>query len=321
MLPILLFLMGLALFSYPYLSDLYYRVEQKDQVANFVKGKEDLSPEEIAERMRLAQGYNDSLLNQPTKDPYVEKNREEGRRHYAKMLEIEEKIGVIQYPAVNIELPIYAGTNEDVLQHAAGHLEGTSLPIGGNSTHAVITTHSGLPNVRLFTDLHEAKVGDKFYVHNFKEILAYQVDAIDKITPDDFSKLLIVPGHDYVTLLTCTPVGINSHRLIVRGHRVPYVPAVEEQVIAENETNFRYRYLFYAAIALILFLLILIFLLRSRAKRLERRMKKLEQEKGLGVPDKPSEEAIDGAQDASSQAADGSSGEPDENSDVKGRKS
>lgn len=281
-LPILLFLMGLALFSYPYISDLYYRVEQHDQVADFDRGKEELTSEEIAERMRLALGYNDSLRNTPTEDPYLEKNRKEGRAHYAKMLEIEEKIGVIQYPALNIELPIYAGTGEDILQRAAGHLEGTSLPIGGNSTHAVITAHSGLPEVRLFTDLHDAKIGDKFYVHNFKEILAYQVDDISKISPEDFSHLLIAPGHDYVTLLTCTPVGINSHRLLVRGHRVPYVPAAEEQIIAENATNFRYRYLFYGSIALILFLLLLLFILHTRQKRLERRMKMLEAQKEQG---------------------------------------
>lgn len=258
---------GLGVILYPHFSDWYYRMDQNNQVTEFKAAKQEISAEEINERIRLAEAYNRSLQNVVDKDPYGEDNLAEGIAHYAKMLELHEKIGVIEVPTADINLPVYAGTSEDVLQKAAGHLEGTSLPIGGNSTHTVITGHSGLPQVRLFTDLHKVKRGDKFYFHNIKEVLAYQVDEIKVINPSDFSKLLIVPGHDYMTLLTCTPVGINTHRLIVRGHRVPYVQAVEEQNIEMNRTNFRYQRYFYISIAVIILLLLLIIRIKRRQKK------------------------------------------------------
>ncbi len=263
----LILIAGLAFILYPYFSDWYYRIDQNNQVTEFKAARQDISPEEINERIKLAEAYNRSLQNVVDKDPYGEDNIAKGIAHYAKMLEVHQKIGVIEVPTAAINLPVFAGTSEDVLQTAAGHLEGTSLPIGGNSTHAVITGHSGLPQVRLFTDLHKVKLGDKFYFHNVKETLAYQVDHIDVINPNDFSKLLIVPGHDYMTLLTCTPVGINTHRLIIRGHRVPYVQAVEEQNIEMNRTNFRYQRYFYIAIGVIILLLILIFRIKRKQKK------------------------------------------------------
>ena len=141
------------------------------------------------------------------------------------MLEVREMIGHIEIPKIGQDLPVYAGTSEEVLQKGVGHLEGTSLPVGGNSTHSVLTAHSGLPEATLFTELRKLEIGDKFYIHNIKEILAYQVDQIKVVEPTDFNDLLIDPGHDYVTLLTCTPLMINTHRLLVRGHRVEYVQA------------------------------------------------------------------------------------------------
>ena len=146
------------------------------------------------------------------------------------MLELRTKIGTIEIPSIDVDLPIYAGTNEEILQKGCGHLEGTSLPIGGESSHTVITAHSGLPTARLFTDLEKVEMGDKFYINYIGGVLAYQVDHIDVIDPSDFSQLLVVPGKDYATLLTCTPIMINTHRLIVRGHRVPYVPEEDDKV-------------------------------------------------------------------------------------------
>ena len=160
----------------------------------------------------------------------------------------------------------------------AGHLEGTSLPIGGNSTHSVITAHTGLPKAKLFTDLNKLEIGDKFYIHNIEGVLAYQVDQVLVIEPTDFKDLLIEPGHDYVTLLTCTPIMVNSHRLIVRGHRVDYVPAVDEASIAEHAASFMYMYLFYAAIALIVLLLLLLLYLRSKQKKIEKQLRTLKKQ-------------------------------------------
>lgn len=276
---VLIFILGFLITIYPMVSNLYYKVEANNQVMDFQEAREELDPVEVERRMKLARAFNDSLSNEIKEDPYSEEERAEGRAEYARMLEVREKIGTVQIPKIDVNIPIYAGTSEEVLQKGAGHLEGTSLPIGGNSSHTIITAHSGLPRVRLFTDMHDLVVGDKFYIQNIEGIMAYQIDKILTIEPTDFSELLIVPGHDYATLLTCTPVGINTHRLIARGHRVEYVAAVEEKFIADNIASFRYKNLFYVALVIILILLITIIYLRNKKKKVEKEIKRLNQEK------------------------------------------
>lgn len=234
---IFIFILGLAIMTYPMISNWYYRIESNNQVADYKEARDLLSDEEIQRRLRLAKIYNDNLGNVTPKDPYSEEEKHKAIENYAQMLELRTKIGVISIPSIDVELPIYAGTNEEILQKGAGHLEGTSLPIGGESTHTVITAHSGLPSARLFTDLQKVKMGEKFYIDNIGGTLAYEVDHIDVIDPSDFSQLLVVPEKDYATLLTCTPIMINTHRLIVRGHRVPYVPEVDEKVKEDKGKN------------------------------------------------------------------------------------
>lgn len=226
---IFIFILGLAILSYPLISNWYYRIEANNQVADYKEARDLLSEEEIQRRLRLAQIYNDNLGNVTPKDPYSEEEKKRAFDNYAQMLELRTKIGTIEVPSIDVDLPIYAGTNEEILQKGCGHLEGTSLPIGGESSHTVITAHSGLPSARLFTDLQKVEMGDKFYINYIGGVLAYQVDHIDVIDPSDFSQLLVVPGKDYATLLTCTPIMINTHRLIVRGHRVPYVPEEDDK--------------------------------------------------------------------------------------------
>ena len=199
---IFIFILGLGILSYPLISNWYYRIEANNQVADYKEARDLLSEEE----------------------------KKRAFDNYAQMLELRTKIGTIEIPSIDVDLPIYAGTNEEILQKGCGHLEGTSLPIGGESSHTVITAHSGLPSARLFTDLQKVEMGDKFYINYIGGVLAYQVDHIDVIDPSDFSQLLVVPGKDYATLLTCTPIMINTHRLIVRGHRVPYVPEEDDKV-------------------------------------------------------------------------------------------
>lgn len=271
----LIFLFGLSVLLYPTFSDWYYRVESNQAITDFETEKAKLADEEIEQRIALAQAYNDSLKNEITEDPYDKERIDKGIAAYARMLELRDKIGHVEIPVINVKLPVYAGTSETVLQMGVGHLEGTSLPIGGNSTHCVITAHTGLPSAKLFTDLDDLKVGDKFYFHNLKEILAYQVDNISVIEPNDFSQLLISPGHDYLTLLTCTPYMVNSHRLLVRGHRIPYIAEAEERYIAENETSFMYRYLFYIALVVIIVLLLIIRYLRKKKKKAELEMRRM----------------------------------------------
>lgn len=262
----LIFLIGALILAYPIISRFYYRIESNDQVEVFNEGKSKLDEEEIKRRIGLAKAYNDSLAGVVPEDPFAQKKQEEGKKEYARMLEVEEMIGHVEIPKINQDLPVYAGTSEDVLQNAVGHLEGTSLPIGGNNTHTVLTAHRGLPEKTLFTNLNELEIGDKFYIHNIEGTLAYQVDQIKTIEPTDFEELMISPGHDYATLLTCTPFMINSHRLIVRGHRVEYVESVDEELIKDAKTNWIFRILFFLALIIIIILLFRIRKLRKENK-------------------------------------------------------
>ncbi|MGT2934596.1 class C sortase [Streptococcus castoreus] len=221
---IVVFLIGLTILLYPQISRLYYTIDANHQSKQFDREKSTLNQADINHRIALAKAFNASLHNVNLKDPYSEEQKKAGRLEYARMLELHEQMGHVDIPEIRVDLPIYAGTTEETLSKGSGHLEGTSLPVGGKNTHTVLTSHSGLPSAKLFSDLVKLKKGDVFYIHNLKEILAYQIDQIKTIEPDDFSDLLIVPNKDYATLLTCTPIGINTHRLIVRGHRIPYVP-------------------------------------------------------------------------------------------------
>lgn len=279
---ILIFLLGFAILMYPVVSRFYYNIASNNQAREFEHAAKKLDQKEIDRRMKLAFAYNDSLTHVNLEDPYEKKRIKAGVAEYARMLEINEKIGTITIPKIGQSLPIFAGSNQEVLAKGAGHLEGTSLPVGGNSTHTVITAHSGIPDKELFSNLRQLKKGDKFYIRNIKETLAYQVDHIKVITPDNFSDLLVVPGHDYATLLTCTPIMINTHRLLVRGHRIPYKGPVDERLMTDGLLNTVYKYLFYLSLAVIALLLWLI----RRQRRKNRQMRQqqlLESESRHGI--------------------------------------
>ncbi len=264
---ILLFITGFLIASYPIISNWYYTVENNNQIVDFKEAVDEMSQAEIDERIDLARAYNETLDPSKLADPYTDREKK-GVENYARMLEAREKIGYLDVPKINQQIPVYAGTSEDVLQKACGHLEGTSLPIGGKSTHSVITAHRGLPQVKLFRDLDKMEVGDVFYYTNVKETLAYKVDQILVIEPWNFDPVLVVEGKDYMTLLTCTPYMINSHRLLVRGHRIPYVP--EEKEEAEDKAKFNYKDLIVPGfVILLLIIIIFIYIKRRRRRRYE----------------------------------------------------
>ncbi len=275
----IIFVLGFLILIYPQISRLYYRVQSSQEVSTFDQEKTKLTKEEVARRMALAKDFNDSLVNSIAEDPYAKEKHKAGRAEYARMLEIHEQIGHIQIPSIDVDLPIRAGTGDGVLDTSAGHLEGTSLPIGGNSTHTVITAHSGLPKAKLFSDLKKVKLGDRFYIHNLAETLAYEVDQILVVEPSDFKNLLIVPGHDYATLLTCTPIMINSHRLLVRGHRVPYNKTIDDDFILSNQMEYRYKYIFIGTLLFILLMIALILYYNKKSKML---LAEIEKEKSKG---------------------------------------
>ncbi|HFH9839683.1 TPA: class C sortase [Streptococcus suis] len=263
----LIFLIGFGILLYPHISNFYYRYEATHIVTDFDQAKSGLASAEIKQRLDLARAFNESLHNVLAEDPYSRSRHEAGRAEYARMLEIHERIGHVEIPKIEVDIPMYAGTSEEVLQKGIGHLEGTSLPVGGQNTHSVLTAHSGLPKARLFTDLHQLKLGDEFYIHNIGDILAYEVDQILVVEPSDFSQLLVVPNQDYVTLLTCTPYMVNTHRLLVRGHRIPYVEEEHRKAMDQAEKRILIRYLLYALGMLVAIGLIFVLTRRKRRKR------------------------------------------------------
>ena len=153
---------------------------------------------------------------------------------YAEQLTVGGVMCYIDIPKINVYLPVQHGTSAETLERAVGHVVGTSLPVGGSSTHAVLSAHSGMVSSKLFSDIDQLKLGDTFFVHALGDILAYEVDSINTVVPTDTSLLQIEEGKDLVTLVTCTPFGVNTHRLLVRGHRVPYVPEQEATAAAEK---------------------------------------------------------------------------------------
>lgn len=227
-----------------------YRSKAINEINLFKSEAGKLEKEEVSRRMLLAQGYNEALSEGIVQgqDPYTQKIRKEGVKEYARMLEVNEKIGSIQIPKIGQDIPIYAGTNENVLQKGVGHLEGSSLPIGGNGVHTVLTAHRGLPTARLFTDLDELVVGDRIYIENLKETIAYQVVGKEVVEPEDFRSLVIGDGKDQLTLLTCTPYLVNSHRLLVHAERIDYISELRNIDIKLGKVSQRDKYIFYGVI-------------------------------------------------------------------------
>lgn len=254
---IILFVIGFSIFIYPFVSNYYYTVRNVENNINFDEERKNLKKLEIDERIKKAEYYNMSLSPDLMYDPYLNEKYSEGRAEYARMLEINEQLGYIIIPKINVNLSVYAGTTESVLQIGVGHMEGSSLPIGGRQSHSVLTAHTGLPSAKLFTDLEKLVIGDVFYVTNIKETLAYEVDNIVVAEPNDFSHIKIVDDNDYITLLTCTPYMINSHRLLVRGHRIPYI---EKNMTLENAVV---KYILIIYIICIVLIIILLFILRK----------------------------------------------------------
>ena len=183
-----------------------------------------IGEDSLKKEKEKAQTYNENLSGDPVHDPFVFGSGYALPENYKEVLNLSEDgiMGYIQIPKILVDLPIYHGTSEEVLEKGVGHIQNTSVPIGGNSTHSVLTGHTGLPNAELFTRLDELVVGDIFYIHVLNEILTYKVYEIKVVLPDNIDELRITSGEDLVTLVTCTPYGVNSHRLLVKAERVEY---------------------------------------------------------------------------------------------------
>lgn len=259
---ILVFLVGLSLLLYPTVSNYWNTLHASQAVENYVQEVQNLNDEQYEKMLDAARTYNRSLLNGRS---------DEQKEAYQSLLNLDGSgiMGYIEIPTIELSLPIYHNTEDSVLQVAVGHIDWSSLPIGGESTHSVLSGHRGLPSAKLFTNLDKLVVGDRFVIRVLNEVMTYEVDRILIVEPTDLSTLTIEDGKDLCTLVTCTPYGINTHRLLVRGHRVEN----KSETIRVTSDAMQIEPLIVAPIvALPMLLTLLIVLLASGKKKTRRRI-------------------------------------------------
>ena len=232
---VIIFITGLGIASYPFISNMVAQRHASQVVKDYETNVEEMDEEKIDAMKEAAKKYNEQLSNVVSVDDENE-NNEQGES-YADLLNIGESLVYITIPKIDVNLPIYNGTSQDVLSKGVGHMEQSSYPLGGVSTHCVLTGHRGLPSAVLFTDLDKLEIGDEFYLHVLDEILAYKVDQIKVVEPNESGDLEIIDGKDYCTLVTCTPYAINSHRLLVRGERTEYKGEQDKQTKNQMQTG------------------------------------------------------------------------------------
>ena len=228
---VLILIVGVGILGYPLASNILHDRKQDKILTDYNEEVQNLKQDDQELLLEEARKYNESLIGTVVlTDPFDPDGMEKHSGEYLKQLNINDNgiMAYVEIPRIKVYEPIYHGTTEAVLAKGIGHMEKTSLPVGGSGTHAVISGHTGLPEAEIFTNLNTMEEGDVFYIHVLGEHLAYKVDQIKVVEPSDTSNLMIERDQDYVTLVTCTPYGINTHRLLVRGTRVPYTPEVEE---------------------------------------------------------------------------------------------
>ena len=278
----LMFLIGFGILVYPTVSDQWNTYRQSKLISNYESTVEEMTEVDFTEEWEKAKAFDATLIqNNLYGDVFGEDNGELENTEYWKVLNVANDgvMGYLSIPKINVKNAIYHGTGDKVLQTGIGHLNGTKLPIGGESTHSVLAAHRGLPTARLFTDVDQLRKGDMFYIHVLDEVLAYQVDQIlDMVDKDDHEALAkalqIEEGKDQVTLFTCTPYGVNSHRLLVRGTRVPYSgeEEVETSVAETMLKSVQNYYMIYLILGLSITFLIILFM-RFLFKKKDRKQK------------------------------------------------
>lgn len=260
---VVIVLAGLCLLLYPSFSDWWNSMHQSRAIAAYVDTVDAMSQEEIDEILTAAREYNERLWHRQNRWVLSEEEQAE----YNSLLDVSGNgiMGYISIPVIGVNLPIYHGTEESVLQVAAGHLSSTSLPVGGPGTHAAVSGHRGLPSARLFTDLDQLKVGDIFTISVLNEVYTYQIEQIVTVLPEDTSQMNLYQGEDLCTLQTCTPYGVNSHRLLLRGRRIENVDGA---LMAASEAVRVPNHIVIPAVGIpILFLLLLVALIYFRRRK------------------------------------------------------
>ena len=269
---ILIFLVGLSVMLYPTVSDYVNQRHQSRALASYDETVNEMSDADYTAYFEAADAYNQRLAATP--NSFFTPEQVSG---YDETLDVSGTgiMGYITIPRIGVELPVYHGTSDGVLQVAAGHLEGSSLPVGGAGTHAVISAHRGLPSAKLFTNLDELEAGDTFTITVLDRVLTYEVDQISIVLPTETDNLKVVDGKDYVTLMTCTPYGINSHRLLVRGRRIETPDKLKHIRVTADAVKIE-PIITAPIMALPLLLVLLLWLLFSNRKRKSTRGEKHE---------------------------------------------
>ena len=284
---ILLFLVGFGILAYPTIADQWNTYRQSRLISSYEAKVSEMEPEDFTEEWEKAEQFNSGLVrNNIYGDAFGSDDGDLENTGYWQVLNVngDGVMGYLSIPKIDAKLAIYHGTGDEVLQTGAGHLNGTGLPVGGESRHSVLAAHRGLPSARLFTDIDQLEKGDLFYIHVLDETLAYEVDQIldmvDQYDTDTLSEALQVQeGEDQVTLFTCTPYGVNSHRLLVRGSRVPYTGAEDvertpAETMLESVQDYYMLYLIGGLAVTLLLILIIKFLIKpgKRSKKSEEGM-------------------------------------------------
>lgn len=282
---IVFFVIGSGVFFYPVVSNYLAQKNQAQVVQSYHDKLSDISPEELEKQWKAAIEYNENLNGDPVHDPFVPGSGYVLPQNYEEVLNVDGVMCYLEIPKISLKLPVYHGTSEEVLEKGIGHLESTSLPIGGESRYSVLTGHRGLPSAELFTRLDELEVGDYFFIHVLDKTLTYQVDHIEVIEPDQLEKLTVVPGQDLVTLLTCTPYGVNSHRLLVRGARAADISPEETEgdsgirLLSQIERWRPEQAAIVVGVFLVFLVLIVLGLMRNRRKKCEKAKARTKKEK------------------------------------------
>lgn len=229
----LLIIVAVCLLCYPAIAEIYNKYHASYVISNYHNSVNEINEEDYSNYLEKARIYNESLVNNKLRYVLSKKDMEE----YMSLLNVSGNgiIGVVSIRKINVKLPIYHTTNDDVLQVATGHVPGSSLPVGGESTHSIISGHRGMASAALFTDLPKLEIGDTFNILVLNETFTYEVDQIETVLPDEMELLEIVDGEDYCTLVTCTPLGVNSHRILIRGHRTETIEEPKEETSIVKE--------------------------------------------------------------------------------------
>ena len=268
----LLFLMGLSVLLYPLISSEWNRHRSDAMIDSYTQTVSQAPAEDRSAWIDSARQYNAGLEGKHFPDAFANITREESTEYLAQLaFDANGVMAYIAIPRIDVSLPVYHGTSPEVLAKGAGHLEGSALPVGGAGTHCVISAHRGLPSATLFTDLDQLRLGDHFYLYVLDQVLAYQVDQILVVEPDEMEALNRHDGADYTTLVTCTPYGVNTQRLLVRGHRVAYESETAQQEARQTVHSLHTNYVLWVAVGLgvtLVFILLMWRGQRSKGKRL-----------------------------------------------------